>query len=160
MGWAICSISRPSETPVRTDKLPIPIDNLEMYKSLTRLPWDRDTFSTSGTGDVGSLATKLSKECSKKPLDADAYTFTPKRPRVFPPTDQEGVQERGEGYSSEEESSLTSQEEEQTQETLQLQLRKQLRQQRDIRQQLKFMLQQVLKTQAGLHVNPLLFNQL
>nr|UGV44141.1 MAG: ORF1 [Torque teno virus]UGV44184.1 MAG: ORF1 [Torque teno virus] len=108
----------------------------------------------------GFLSDKALKRMLQKPLDADAYPLTPKRPRVFPPTDQEGVHVRGEGYSSEEESSLTSQEEEQTQETLQLQLRKQLRQQRDIRQQLKFMLQQVLKTQAGLHVNPLLFNQL
>ena len=36
-----------------------------MYKLQTRLPWGLDTPSTSGTGDVGGLVTKLSKECSR-----------------------------------------------------------------------------------------------
>ncbi len=36
-----------------------------MYKSLTQLPWGLDTPSTSGTGDVGGLVTKLSRECYK-----------------------------------------------------------------------------------------------
>lgn len=67
-GVEICSISRQFATHAKKEKLPTPIDSLEMYKLQTRLPWDPDSFSTSGTGDVGGLVTELSKECSKNRL--------------------------------------------------------------------------------------------
>nr|UGV44169.1 MAG: ORF1 [Torque teno virus] len=106
----------------------------------------------------GWLSDKALKRMLQKPLDFEYYPITPKRPRMFPPTEAEQAQKQEESSSSEEESIPTSQEENQTQ-ILRLQLRKQLRGQRELRLQLKQLFQQVLKTQAGVHLNPLLFSQ-
>lgn len=106
----------------------------------------------------GWLNDKALKRMLQKPLDAEYYQITPKRPRIFPPTEAEEAQKLEESSTSEEESIPTSQEENQTQ-VLQYQLRKQLRGQRELRQQLKQLFHQLIKTQAGLHLNPLLFTQ-
>nr|UGV43138.1 MAG: ORF1 [Torque teno virus] len=110
----------------------------------------------------GFLSENALKRLHEKPLDFDGYTKPPKRPYIFPPTEKrlerlrEGVQSQEEGSSSEEEKSLISQEEVLQTENLQLQLRKQLREQHRIRQQLRTIFHQLIKTQAGLHINPLL----
>lgn len=107
----------------------------------------------------GWLSERALKTMLEKPLDADYYPIPAKRPRLFPPTDQEGLQRQERSSDSEEESILISQEEKAPTQTIQLHLRKQLKQQRELRVQLKHLFQQLLKTQAGLHLNPLLFTQ-
>lgn len=106
----------------------------------------------------GWLGDKALKRMLQKPLDVELYPIAPKRPRLFPPTEAEGEEKQEESSTSEEESSLISQEETPTQ-LLRVQLRKQLRDQRELRVQLKHLFHQVLKTQAGVHLNPLLFIQ-
>lgn len=106
----------------------------------------------------GWLGDKALKRMLQKPLDVEFYPIAPKRPRLFPPTEAEGEEKQEESSTSEEESSLISQEETPTQ-LLRVQLRKQLRDQRELRVQLKHLFHQVLKTQAGVHLNPLLFIQ-
>nr|UGV43924.1 MAG: ORF1 [Torque teno virus] len=106
----------------------------------------------------GWLGDKALKRMLQKPLDFEYYPIAPKRPRLFPPTEAEGEEKQEESSTSEEESILTSQEETPTQ-LLRVQLRKQLRDQRELRVQLKHLFHQVLKTQAGVHLNPLLFIQ-
>nr|UGV43843.1 MAG: ORF1 [Torque teno virus] len=108
----------------------------------------------------GFLGDKALKRMLQKPLDFELYPVTPKRPRIFPPTEGEQESQRQErSSSSEEESILISQEEKVPTEALQVHLRKQLRQQRELRFQLKHLFHQLCKTQAGLHLNPLLFTQ-
>lgn len=106
----------------------------------------------------GWLGDKALKRMLQKPLDFEFYPIAPKRPRLFPPTEAEGEEKQEESSTSEEESILISQEETPTQ-LLRVQLRKQLRDQRELRVQLKHLFHQVLKTQAGVHLNPLLFIQ-
>nr|UGV42735.1 MAG: ORF1 [Torque teno virus] len=106
----------------------------------------------------GWLGDKALKRMLQKPLDFEFYSIAPKRPRLFPPTEAEGEEKQEESSTSEEESILISQEETPTQ-LLRVQLRKQLRDQRELRVQLKHLFHQVLKTQAGVHLNPLLFIQ-
>nr|UYM03091.1 MAG: ORF1 [Anelloviridae sp.] len=106
----------------------------------------------------GWLSDRALKRMLQKPLDYEAYTITPKRPRLFPPTEPAGVQRQERDSDSEGESEPFLQEEATPTEAIQVHLRKQLREQRDLRLQLKHLFQQVLKTQAGLHLNPLLFN--
>nr|UGV45550.1 MAG: ORF1 [Torque teno virus] len=106
----------------------------------------------------GWLGDKALKRMLQKPLDFEFYPIAPKRPRLFPPTEAEGEEKQEESSTSEEESILISQEETPTQ-LLRIQLRKQLRDQRELRVQLKHLFHQVLKTQAGVHLNPLLFIQ-
>nr|UGV43273.1 MAG: ORF1 [Torque teno virus] len=99
---------------------------------------------------------------SKKPTDDEYYYPVPKKPRLFPPTeDQE--QERGSDFTREELQILSekppSPEKEVQEEDQQRLLERGVFQQFRIRQQLQHLLVQVLKTQAGLHLNPLLLNQ-
>ncbi|AXQ66385.1 MAG: hypothetical protein [Anelloviridae sp.] len=111
----------------------------------------------------GFLSDKALKRMFEKPLDTEGFTATPKRPRIFPPTEGQLAREQKEqeeGSDSQEESSLTSLEEVPEETQLRVHLRKQLRQQRSIRHQLRTMFQQLVKTQAGLHLNPLLSTQL
>lgn len=106
----------------------------------------------------GWLNDRTLKRLFQKPLDYEEYPKSPKRPRIFPPTDhlQEDPQEQERDSSSSEESLPTSSEETPAAHVLRVHLRKQLRQQRDLRVQLRALFAQVLKTQAGLHINPLL----
>lgn len=106
---------------------------------------------------------------SKQPKDATDYPNPYKRPRYFPPTDQ-AVQEQEEdfnilktGPSSTEES---DQEVLQEAQVLQFkpeqhkQLHLQLAEQQRIGEQLRFLLHQMFKTQANLHLNPYTYTQL
>nr|UGV42738.1 MAG: ORF1 [Torque teno virus] len=106
----------------------------------------------------GWLSDKALKRMLQKPLDFELYPVNPKRPRLFPPTEAGEGEAPKESSFSEEESEPSSQEETRP-ERLQLKLRQQLREQRELRVHLKHLFQQLLKTQAGLHLNPLLFNQ-
>nr|UGV43842.1 MAG: ORF1 [Torque teno virus] len=107
----------------------------------------------------GWLGDNALKRMLQKPLDFEYYPMPSKRPRLFPSTEGEDPQRQERSSSSEEESIPISPEEKTSQQALQVHLRKQLRQQRELRIQLKQLFQQVLKTQAGLHLNPLLFTQ-
>ncbi len=107
----------------------------------------------------GFLSDRALKRMFEKPLDFEGFAATPKRPRIFPPTEGQLAREQKEqeeGSDSQEESSLTSLEEVPEETQLRVHLRKQLREQRSIRQQLRTMFHQLVKTQAGLHLNPLL----
>nr|UGV43575.1 MAG: ORF1 [Torque teno virus] len=101
------------------------------------------------------------KRVSEKPDDDELYTFFPKKPRLSTPADAPGLQEGGFFFQSHQET--TSEEEAEAQEETQAQsqqqqrvLRLQLRQQQQLGDQLRLLHQQVLKTQAGLHLNPLI----
>nr|UGV43197.1 MAG: ORF1 [Torque teno virus] len=104
----------------------------------------------------GFLSEKALKRMFQKPLDYDEYPKKPKRPRIFPPTEgQSRSLQLEEDSSSEEERSAPSLEET-PQTKVQRQLQLQLKQQQRLGQQLQLVQQQLLKTQAGLHINPLL----
>ena len=106
---------------------------------------------------------------SKQPKDAADYPNPYKRPRYFPPTDQ-AVQEQEEDFnilqtrpsSSEESDQEVLQEAQvlQFQPEQHKQLHLQLAQQQRIGEQLRFLLHQMLKTQANLHLNPYTYTQL
>nr|UGV45127.1 MAG: ORF1 [Torque teno virus] len=103
------------------------------------------------------------KRVSEKPdYDADYYVL-PKKPRFFPPTDGSQGQEKDSDLQEIslpfpfEETLSKSQEEVQTQQQ-QRDLHLRLAQQQRLGQQLKHLYTQILKTQAGLHINPLLYN--
>uniref|UniRef100_A0AAU7ST15 Capsid protein n=1 Tax=Alphatorquevirus homin21 TaxID=3048423 RepID=A0AAU7ST15_9VIRU len=106
------------------------------------------------------------KRVSKQPShDADYYAPS-KKPRLFPPTDLQ-EQERGSDFTLQElrilserpPSEQSEEEEPETEHQLQQQeLQLRLQQQFRIRQQLQHLFVQVLKTQAGLHINPLFLN--
>lgn len=106
------------------------------------------------------------KRVSEQPShDADYYAPS-KKPRLFPPTDLQ-EQERGSDFTLQElrilseraPSEQSEEEEPQTEHQLQQQeLQLRLQQQFRIRQQLQHLFVQVLKTQAGLHINPLFLN--
>lgn len=87
----------------------------------------------------------------------------PKKPRFFPPTDGSQGQEKDSDLQEIslpfpfEETLSKSQEEVQTQQQ-QRDLHLRLAQQQRLGQQLKHLYTQILKTQAGLHINPLLYN--
>lgn len=107
----------------------------------------------------GFLSDKAIRRLREKPLDYEEYSQKPKRPRIFPPTEgEEQYQQQGEDSSSEEER-WPSSGEEKTQ-NLQQQLKLQLKRQLKMQQQLQLFREQLLKTQAGLQVNPLLYTQL
>nr|UGV43881.1 MAG: ORF1 [Torque teno virus] len=108
----------------------------------------------------GFLSERALKRLFEKPLNYEEYPKKPKRPRIFPPTARESQpQEQEESSLSEEEKSLLSTEEV-PKEKIQRQLKFQLKQQQRLGQQLHLIQQQLLKTQAGLHLNPLLSIQL
>uniref|UniRef100_A0AAU7SSK0 Capsid protein n=1 Tax=Alphatorquevirus homin21 TaxID=3048423 RepID=A0AAU7SSK0_9VIRU len=106
---------------------------------------------------------------SKQPKDAADYPNPYKRPRYFPPTDQ-AVQEQEEDFnilktapsSSEESDQEVLQEAQvlQFQPEQHKQLHLQLAQQQRIGDQLRFLLHQMFKTQANLHLNPYTYTQL
>uniref|UniRef100_A0AAU7SSJ2 Capsid protein n=1 Tax=Alphatorquevirus homin20 TaxID=3048422 RepID=A0AAU7SSJ2_9VIRU len=111
----------------------------------------------------GFLSEAAIKRIREQPLDYEAYSFMPKRPRFFPPTTggEQLPREQEESSSSTEESNLISFEEgqEPKAQAVHKQLLKQLRKQRVLGQRLRALYQNLQKTQAGLHINPLLFNQ-
>ena len=106
---------------------------------------------------------------SKQPKDASEYPNPYKRPRYFPPTDQV-VQGQEEDFNILKTTPSSS--EESDQEVLQeaqvlrfqpeqhKQLHLQLAEQQRIGDQLRFLLQQMFKTQANLHLNPYTYTQL
>nr|UGV43328.1 MAG: ORF1 [Torque teno virus] len=107
---------------------------------------------------------------SKEPRDAPEYPNPYKRPRYFPPTDR-ADQEQEKDFNFQEESRASSSEEsdqEVLQETQvlqfqpeqQQQLHLQLAQQQRLGDQLRFLLHQMFKTQANLHLNPYTYTQL
>nr|UGV43327.1 MAG: ORF1 [Torque teno virus] len=107
---------------------------------------------------------------SKEPKDAPEYPNPYKRPRYFPPTDR-ADQEQEKDFNFQEESGASSSEEsdqEVLQETQvlqfqpeqQQQLHLQLAQQQRLGEQLRFLLHQMFKTQANLHLNPYTYTQL
>nr|UGV43240.1 MAG: ORF1 [Torque teno virus] len=105
------------------------------------------------------------KRVSEQPShDADYYA-PPKKPRLFPPTDLQ-EQESAFDFTPQElkilsEAPQQSEEEESQEEEQQLQQRElqlRLQEQFRIRHQLQHLFVQVLKTQAGLHINPLFLN--
>nr|UGV43945.1 MAG: ORF1 [Torque teno virus] len=108
----------------------------------------------------GYLSEKALKRLQEKPLDYDEYFTQPKRPRIFPPTESaEGeFREPEKGSYSEEERSQASAEE-QTEEATVLLLKRRLREQQQLQQQLQFLTREMFKTQAGLHINPMLLAQ-
>nr|UYM03172.1 MAG: ORF1 [Anelloviridae sp.] len=105
------------------------------------------------------------KRVSEKPTDAFEFTNPHKRPRYLPPTDQEEAEQEKDfsspgqrlRYSSEENQETSPPQSEQLRERV---LSLQLTEQQRVGEQLRFLLQQVLKTQAGLHLNPQLFQKL
>lgn len=110
----------------------------------------------------GYLSEAALKRIREQPLDYEAYSYIPKRPRIFPPTTGDTVDpKQGENYSSEEESSLISFEEGQEPKARQVHqhLLRHLRKQRELGFKLRALFEGLQKTQAGLHINPLLFNQ-
>lgn len=106
---------------------------------------------------------------SKQPKDAADYPNPYKRPRYFPPTDQ-AVQEQEEDFNILQTRPSSSEESDQEvlQETQVLQfqpeqhkqLHLQLAEQQRIGEQLRFLLHQMFKTQANLHLNPYTYTQL
>lgn len=106
---------------------------------------------------------------SKQPKDAADYPNPYKRPRYFPPTDQ-AVQGQEEDFNILKTRSSSS--EESDQEVLQeaqvlqfqpeqhKQLHLQLAEQQRLGDQLRFLLHQMFKTQANLHLNPYTYTQL
>lgn len=107
----------------------------------------------------GFLSDAALKRLREKPLDHEEYSKKPKRPRLFPVTESsEGYHQQGEGSDSEEEK-YPSFTEEQTTEKIQQHLQLQLRKQQRLGEQLRLLQNHLLKTQAGLHLNPLLFIQ-
>lgn len=103
---------------------------------------------------------------SQKPGDAVRFTNPFKRPRYLPPTDREDYRQE-EDFALQEKRRRTSTEEAQDEESppqsapllqqqQQRELSVQLAEQQRLGHQLRFILQEVLKTQAGLHLNPLL----
>lgn len=106
---------------------------------------------------------------SKQPKDAADYPNPYKRPRYFPPTDQ-AAQEQEEDFNilKTPPSSSEQSDQEVLQETQVLQfqpeqhkqLHLQLAEQQRIGQQLRFLLHQMFKTQANLHLNPYTYTQL
>lgn len=106
---------------------------------------------------------------SKQPKDDADYPNPYKRPRYFPPTDQ-AAQEQEKDFSFLQTSPPSSEESDQEvlQETQVLrfqpeqhkQLHLQLAEQQRIGEQLRYLLQQMFKTQANLHLNPYTFTQL
>uniref|UniRef100_A0AAU7SS91 Capsid protein n=1 Tax=Alphatorquevirus homin19 TaxID=3048420 RepID=A0AAU7SS91_9VIRU len=106
----------------------------------------------------GFVSQQAIKRVSEKPLDYEAYFTKSKRPRIFPHTETaEEFQQPEEDSTSEEEKSLISVEEANPQ--IQKHLRKQLLRQQQLGEQLRLLKLHLLKTQAGLQVNPLLFCQ-
>lgn len=106
---------------------------------------------------------------SKQPKDAADYPNPYKRPRYFPPTDQaaQGQEEDFNilktGPSSSEESDQEVLQETQVlqfQPEQHKQLHLQLAEQQRIGEQLRFLLHQMFKTQANLHLNPYTYTQL
>lgn len=106
---------------------------------------------------------------SKQPKDASDYPNPYKRPRYFPPTDQD-LQEQEKDFSflqtAQSPSSEDSDQEVQETQVLRFQpehhkqLHLQLAEQQRIGEQLRYLLQQMFKTQANLHLNPYTFTQL
>lgn len=106
---------------------------------------------------------------SKQPKDAADYPNPYKRPRYFPPTDQ-AVQGQEEDFDILKTRSASSEESDQEvlQETQVLQfqpeqhkqLHLQLAEQQRLGDQLRFLLHQMFKTQANLHLNPYTYTQL
>lgn len=114
----------------------------------------------------GLFGSEAIKRVSEKPTDAPIFTNPFKRPRYLPPTDLAERQQE-EGYDSQEERARLHAEgfqvpasPPQSEQLQQQQLQLQLADQQQIGQQLRFIMQQVLKTQAGLQLNPLLFQEL
>lgn len=110
----------------------------------------------------GYLSPAALKRIGEQPLDYEAYSYRPKRPRIFPPTEGDQLaRSREEDSFSEEESPHISFEEgqEPKAQAVQQHLLRHLRKQRELRKRLRALFQSLQKTQAGLHVNPLLFNQ-
>lgn len=106
------------------------------------------------------------KRVSEKPGDVLRITNPFKRPRYLPPTDREDYRQE-EDFALQEKRRRTSTEEAQDEESppqsapllqqqQQRELSVQLAEQQRLGHQLRFILQEVLKTQAGLHLNPLL----
>lgn len=103
---------------------------------------------------------------SQKPGDALRITNPFKRPRYLPPTEREDYRQE-EDFALQEKRRRTSTEEAHDEESppqsapllqqqQQRELSVQLAEQQRLGHQLRFILQEVLKTQAGLHLNPLL----
>ena len=114
----------------------------------------------------GLFGTDAIQRVSQKPGDALRITNPFKRPRYLPPTDREDYRQE-EDFALQEKRRRTSTEEAQDQESppqsapllqqqQQRELSVQLAEQQRLGHQLRFILQEVLKTQAGLHLNPLL----
>lgn len=115
----------------------------------------------------GLFGTDAIQRVSQKPGDALRFTNPFKRPRYLPPTDGEDYRQE-EDFALQEKRRRTSTEEVQDpesppqsapllqQQQQQRQLSVQLAEQQRLGVQLRYILQEVLKTQAGLHLNPLL----
>nr|UGV43286.1 MAG: ORF1 [Torque teno virus] len=101
------------------------------------------------------------KRVSQKPDDDEPYYPLPKKPRFFPPTDK-GQEQESDSDLQETRSALSLEEAHQeVQEEGQQQqrdLRLRLHQQQRIGVQLRQLMEQIFKTQAGLHINPILLS--
>nr|UPW35058.1 ORF1 [Torque teno virus 24] len=107
----------------------------------------------------GLFGAEAIKRVSTKPTDDDWITVPYKKPRYFPPTEK-GDQNQEEGWSLQAQRPLTSSEETEAQVPTEQQqqqhlLRLQLQEQQQLGVRLRFLCQELLKTQAGLHINPL-----
>ena len=102
---------------------------------------------------------------SEKPTDTFEFTNPYKRPKYLPPTNQEEAEQKKDLCSPGQRLQYSSEKNQKTSPPQSEQLRKQvlslqLTEQQRVGEQLRFLLQQVLKTQAGLHLNPQLFQKL
>ena len=106
----------------------------------------------------GLFGAEAIKRVSTKPTDDDWITVPYKKPKYFPPTERGDQNQEEDSYSEVQTILISSEETEaqvQTQEQQQQLLRLQLQEQQQLGVRLRLLCQELLKTQAGLHINPL-----
>lgn len=106
----------------------------------------------------GLFGAEAIRRVSTKPTDDDWITVPYKKPRYFPPTERGDQNQEEDSYSEVQRILISSEETEaqvQTQEQQQQLLRLQLQEQQQLGVRLRLLCQELLKTQAGLHINPL-----
>jgi len=110
----------------------------------------------------GLFGAEAIKRVSTKPTDDDWITVPYKKPRYFPPTERGDQNQEEDSYSEVQRILISSEETEpqaQTENQQQQLLRLQLQEQQQLGVRLRLLWQELLKTQAGLHMNPLFFSQ-
>nr|UYM03292.1 MAG: ORF1 [Anelloviridae sp.] len=110
----------------------------------------------------GLFGTEAIKRVSEQQVHDELYYPLSKKPRFFPPIS--GLQEQERDYSSQEEKDQSSTEEEtdpkKKDQIQQRRLHLQFQEQQRLGKQLRLIFRELQKTQAGLHINPMLSNRL